>query len=176
MPVFVAYVKAELENVALLAPKVQHSWMIDVKHSSSDEERKEVTIDSTDVYELEGSRGVANLVIKFAGSNEKAQCAILDVETFKTRFKKSKTAIKELPRAVTADDHGQWVPILAFEARGMDVTKIYIGEDDVVVTTTSGALINENIDLSEGDWADYDEQADLSISITNLETKVEVVR
>ena len=38
--------------------------------------------------------------------------------------------------------------------------------------SSSGAIF-ENVDLSENDWADYDEKNDESVSITNLEYKIE---
>ncbi|KAJ1444960.1 hypothetical protein M885DRAFT_551376 [Pelagophyceae sp. CCMP2097] len=175
MPVYVAYIKAELENVGLLGPMVEHTWTIDVKDCMSDEIRKEVTIDPTDLIDLEGSRGIANLVIRFTDSKEKAQCTLLDNEAYKTKFKKSKTALKSIPRALTGDDSDTWVPILAFEARGMDVTKLHLCLGDFVVTSTGGKVFDE-VDLSSGDWADYDDEEDLAVSIMSAESKVESVR
>ena len=48
MPLFVAFVKAELEGVASLAPPEDVTWKIDVKHSSGDEVRSGVTICASD--------------------------------------------------------------------------------------------------------------------------------
>lgn len=163
MPVFVASVKCELENVEKLET-LSPVWKIDVKHGSSDEVREGVTIDATEVFELEGSRGTCNLVIKFKDAAEKAQCTIL------TEFNKK---AKVVPRPYTADDT-EWVPFLAFEARGLEVTRVHVTDDNFLVTASSGASFQP--DLSDGDWADYDDDNQLPVSVTNLETKVDVVR
>lgn len=177
MPVFVAYFKAELDGVKYAGVHTgkDRIFEIDVKNGMSDEVREKVTISSADEYELEGSRGISNLVLKFSDSNEKASCSILSDEDFKGKFKKKKEAMKSCPRALTADDSGEWVPIVAFEARGMDVTRLVLGKDDLVVHSTGDTIFDE-VDLSEGDWADYDAEADVSVSITDAQTKVELVR
>lgn len=178
MPVFVAYFKAELEGVSFVGIHTNKDAMftIDVKNGMSDETRERVTISPSDEFELEGSRGVSNLVLKFADSNEKSSCSVLTPEDFKSKFKKKKEALKSLPRALTGEDNGEWVPIVAFEARGMDVTKLHLTVDDLVVHSEGDTIFNEGVDLSEGDWADYDAEADMSVSITNAVTKVELVR
>ena len=48
-------------------------------------------------------------------------------------------------------------------------------EDDDGEGRESGTLF-EDVDLSEGDWADYDQEADQSVSITNARTEVRLVR
>jgi len=223
MPVFVGYVKAELDGVALAAVRTGPDaiFTIDVKNGMSDEVREGVTISRADEFELEGSRGVSNLVLRFADSTEKASCSLptaareptagsgrppnfakiptgcsgprpphgaqkrhhdvwfprrLTAEDFKTKFKKKKQALAEAPRVLTADDSGEWVPVVAFEGRGMDVVKLRLTADDVVVTSTGDAVFEDGVDLSDGDWADYDAEADVSVSITNAQTKVELVR
>ena len=102
-------------------------------------------------------------------------CSILGDEDFKSRFKKKKEALKQAPRALTAEDSGEWVPIVAFEARGMDVTKFHLGRGDLVVHSEGDAIFDD-VDLGDGDWADYDADADCSVSITDATTKVELVR
>ena len=155
---------------------MKKAWTIDVKHGQSDETRTGVTIDAADVLELEGSRGTVNLVIKFADAGEKAQCSIMSAEAYKAAFKKKKPALAYLPRAVTPEDSGEWVPIVAFEARGLEVTKLHLGVDDVVIQSTGGAVYDEDVDLSDGDWAEYDADASLSVSVTGATTKVMLVR
>jgi len=34
----------------------------------------------------------------------------------------------------------------------------------------------EDVDLSDGDWADYDVEADAPVALSDIETKVELVR
>ena len=35
---------------------------------------------------------------------------------------------------------------------------------------------DEDVDLSDGDWADYDVEADAPVALSDIETKVELVR
>ena len=175
MPVFVAFLKADLENVASLKPKTTGSvWVMDVKNGDSNEERKGVSIDAEEEVDLEGSRGVANLVIKFADAAEKANCSIITPETYASKYKGKKKFLAALPTSIEAS--GEWVPFLAFEARGMDITQVHLGGDNFVATATSGAVFEENLDLSEGDWSDYDEDNELPVSITNIQVKVQAIR
>lgn len=177
MPIFVAYVKVEeLDGVASVspAPFEEATFTIDAKNGMSDEVRRGVTIAPADENDIAGSRGVANLVLRFDDSKEQASCSCLSAADYTTRFKKKKAALKETPRPVTGADAGEWVPFLAFEARGMDVVALTLGVDDVVVTSSGGAVIT-GVDLGDGDWADYDEAAGCSVSLTGVETKVERV-
>mmetsp|Transcript_23833 Transcript_23833/g.31025 ORF Transcript_23833/g.31025 Transcript_23833/m.31025 type:complete len:180 (+) Transcript_23833:72-611(+) len=177
MPIFVAYLKGDFENIDKIETKTSTSvWTIDLKHGQGDEVRKGVTIDAEDVIELEGSRGTAHLVLKFADANEKAQVSIITPEEFRSKYKNKKNAMAHAPRALTADDSGSFVPVLAFEARGADVINLSLGGDNFIVTATSGTVFETDLDFSEGDWSDYDDQAELPVSLTNIETKVDVLR
>ena len=87
MPIFVAYIKADLENVGSASVDVASATLtIDVKQGQSDETRESVTICREDEVPLDGSRGIANLVL----SDWKASCSILTSDEFTTRFKKKK--------------------------------------------------------------------------------------
>ena len=68
-------------------------------------------------------------------------------------------------------DSGQFKTILGLECRGIEIER-WIPGDDFVVESTSGTIF-ENVDLTENDWADYDEKYDESVSITDLEFKIE---
>ena len=108
MPVFVAYIKADLENVGSAAVDVATATLtIDVKQGQSDEMRESVTISREDEVPLDGSRGIANLVL----SDWKASCSVLTADEFTTRFKKKKQALAETPRPVRRRMTGAaWVP------------------------------------------------------------------
>ena len=67
------------------------------------------------------------------------------------------------------------MPVVAFEARGMDVVTWRLREGDVSVRSATGFPF-EDVDLSEGDWADYDAEADAPVAMSDIETKVEPVR
>ena len=78
MPTFVLWVKAELENVAEIAAPAGHAWCIDVQQAAGTEEKKGVWVDPAEEAELSGSRGVANLVIKF--DNKEASASLVDIK------------------------------------------------------------------------------------------------
>lgn len=175
MPTFVAFMKCDLENIASLAPKTTGSvWVIDVKNGQSDEARTGVSIDADDEIELDGSRGVANLVIKFADAPEKSNVSIIQGDDYRAKYKQKAKFMAVSPRPMTAETSGEWVPFLAFEARGLDVTAVTVGGDNFKAVATSGTSFVP--DLSDGDWAEYDEPHELPVSITNIEIKVEAIR
>ena len=89
--------------------------------------------------------------------------------------KKKKQALAETPRSVKEEDSGSWVPLVAFEARGLDVVRWRLREGDVSVRSAAGYPF-EDVDLSDGDWADYDVEADAPVALSDIETKVELVR
>jgi len=43
--------------------------------------------------------------------------------------------------------------------------------DEFILTSEGGTVFSEGIDLSDGDWADYDADYDASISISNFQSK-----
>jgi hypothetical protein len=109
------------------------------------------------VYELEGSRGDANFIMKWPGNKQQAYIKIVD--------------LKNVTGNYTEDNSGKWVAVLGLECRGI-VPKSWKVSRDFVAESTGGHFF-EDVDLSDGDWAEYDEENDLSVSITNVECKVE---
>ena len=162
MPVFICSLKCELENVSSLSVR-DSVWTLDVKNGSSDETRKGVTIDADDEIDVEGSRASANLVSKFHDAIEKAHASILPSDDKKAKV-----------RSMTSEDSGEWVPFLAIEARGLEITAVHLGGDNFTLVTSGGTTFIP--DLSEPDWAEYDQDHQLPVSITQLETKVEVYK
>mmetsp|Transcript_6497 Transcript_6497/g.10624 ORF Transcript_6497/g.10624 Transcript_6497/m.10624 type:complete len:159 (-) Transcript_6497:166-642(-) len=156
MPTYVLSIKAELENVASLLPLNNVMWKFDIVNASS--ERKEgVTVCATDELELSGSRGHANFVMKWPGEKHESYIKIVHV--------------KKVTPQYGAEDSGSMKPILGLECRGLEIER-WIPGDDFVVESTSGVIF-ENVDLTENDWADYDERNDESVSITDLEYRIE---
>ena len=79
--------------------------------------------------------------------------------------------VKKVDGTYKSDDSGKWVTILGMECRGL-VPTTWKPSTDFHVKTIGGAMF-ESVDLSDGDWAEYDEENDASVSITNLESKIE---
>jgi hypothetical protein len=107
---------------------------------------------------LEGSRGEANFIIKWPGSSGQAYIKLL-------------SNVKGVKTSYNAEDSGNFVTILAMECRNVEPTTWYPSLDFLICS--SGGKQFENVDLSEKEWADYDEENDLSVSIMNLEYKIE---
>lgn len=62
--------------------------------------------------------------------------------------------------------------VLTLECRGVEVVGWHAATD--FHAESSGGAKWEAIDLSEGDWSEYDGDADLPVSVTDVETQVEV--
>ncbi|CDJ44744.1 hypothetical protein, conserved [Eimeria tenella] len=143
--------KADLENVEAIEFPADYTWNIDVTQAGGTEEKKGVTLSAAEVLEIPGSRGTANLVIRFGGSKH---AATINVEH-----------VKGVTRPYTAADSGQFVPIISFECRGVEPTRW---------TPTTGCAIKgpksvfEEADIAE-DWADFDEAANQSVGVYGLE-------
>ena len=130
-----------------------------MKQSGGSEVREGVFVSSEETAELEGSRGEANLVMKFPGGTK--QCSMSVVSP------KGKT------RALTADD-SDFVPIVAFECRGMEPIK-WAPMGDFCCESTGGKKYTD-VDLSDGEWFEYDDENDLSVSIQNIEHEFRVIK
>ena len=84
---------------------------------------------------------------------------MLDEDGAKSAFKKVKKkggkkkgdGEGDVPRDMTADDSGEYVPVLAMECRGVEPYEFYPLGNEFKVTSSGGAVFEEDVDLSEGD-------------------------
>lgn len=95
----------------------------------------------------------------------------------KTMLKKKKKSIgksKEIgvPRDVMCDDT-DFVPVLALDCRGIEPYEFHFLGNEIIAESEGGVRFDE-VDLSE-DWAEYDEENNMPVSITSIETKFVVV-
>ena len=114
-----------------------------------------------------------HFALKWEGK-KRSILGVLAAADAKAALKKKKYK-GEQPRDYTADDSGNWVPILAVECRGMEPYAFHPLGNEFVVTSEGGVKFESDVDLSEGDWADYDEENDAAISISDFEAKFESV-
>ncbi len=112
---------------------------------------------SADLQSLDGSRGEAHFIVKWPGANSQSYIKLLPVKNVDGSYK--------------ASNSGKWTTILGFECRGLEPVSWIPGIDFHGVS--SGGTTFKDIDLSDKEWADYDEENDLSVSVTNLEFKIE---
>lgn len=160
MVLYVLYVKADLENVGTLEAPPLHRWCLDVKEPTGDETRTGVFVSDEEVLEVAGGRGEAHFLLKWPGAKQQAQLTVVhDVKKLKLR-------------AVTGDDSGEFVPIVAFECRGLE-PYAWHPESGYRVTSTGGSAVFDDVDLSD-DWADYDDDGAQSVGVYGLEYKIQV--
>jgi hypothetical protein len=176
MVLFILYLKAELDGVASIKQVKDAPLCISVKNPLSDYEvREKVVVDRSEfVEQAEGAREPPHhFQLKWEGSKKQSTLAIVDDAVIKTALKKKKKV--EAPRDYTADDSGEWVPIVAVECKGLEPTAFFAMGNDFVVTSTGGVEFSDDVDIGEGDWGEYDEDNDAAVSLTDIEFKWESI-
>ena len=79
--------------------------------------------------------------------------------------------VKKVDGSYNIEDNGKFKTILGLECRGLEITKYYPGDDFIADST--GGFTFESVNLEDGDWTEYDEKNDLSVSIMNFEHVIE---
>jgi Eukaryotic protein of unknown function (DUF866) len=177
MVLFLLYMKADLEGVASVSLRKDADLCISVKNPLSDYEARDKVVLNPTVFvdQDESSRDDPHhLSLKWEGSKKASTLTVLKDEEAKAALKKkSKKKNDELlPGSYT--EGGEWKPLLCIECRGLEPSAYFAG-DEFVVTSEGGTVFPEEIDLSEGDWADYDAEHDAPVSLSNVEFKWEAV-
>ncbi|GBG74280.1 hypothetical protein CBR_g18691 [Chara braunii] len=164
MGVLLLEIKAELENLTNLIPEPspQQSWQFKIKCTSCNEESdKESGVTMCELYDIPNSRGKAHLVqkCKFCGRTG------------------TLTAVEGRGKPYTAEDseEGKFVPVACFECRGLEPIVFYPRDGWVARGTESGTAFND-IDLSSGEFCDWDEKASASVGIYSIEHKFTVTK
>lgn len=77
---------------------------------------------------------------------------------------------QEAPQPYSAASNGQFASLLALDCRGLE----FVGFQPRGIWKCSGAesgTVFSEVDLSEGEWTDYDEKAAQPVSIMEIESK-----
>jgi hypothetical protein len=184
MVLFLLCVKAELDGVESLSLlKKGTNLCFSVRNPLNDYEvREKIAFDPQETLEQEeGAREDAHhFALKWEGSKKFSTLIVLDDEAAKAALKKSKKkggkkgggGEVDTPRDVTSDDSGEWVPVLAMECRGLEPYAFHPLGSEFKVVSEGGAVFDEDVNLSEGDWAEYDEEHDASVSVNEFESKI----
>jgi hypothetical protein len=157
MPQVFLKIKAELENVKCLTPVKNNYWKFDIQTPTGGDERKGITVCEEDLQPLEGSRGEAHFIIKWPYTNEQAYIKIISHRGVKASYDEQNS--------------GEFVTILALECRNIEITAWHPSED-FIVRTVNGTIFKK-VDLRDRDWAEYDEEHDATVSVANLEYKID---
>ncbi|KAH3688081.1 hypothetical protein WICPIJ_000923 [Wickerhamomyces pijperi] len=158
---FKLQLKATLENLTTLTTTDTTSspfeYTFEIQCTSCREVHdKPITINQYEQHEISGSRGEANFVSK---------C--------KTCRKDCNISIERTKNQYTAEDSedGKYVDLLVIEARGVDLVK-FIPENGFFEAKGVKGTKFEEIDLSEGEFFDYDDDASQEISIQDIDWKI----
>ncbi|KAI7878287.1 DUF866-domain-containing protein [Lichtheimia hyalospora FSU 10163] len=108
-----------------------------------------------DTVDMPGSRGTANLVMrcKFCKRESSAQ--------FDSSFP---------IQAYSAEQNGKLQKIAVFDCRGLELVD-FAPKDPWAAEGTETGYPFQDIDLEEGDWADYDEKAGEPVGISEIEVE-----
>ncbi|KAH8739163.1 hypothetical protein FG386_001030 [Cryptosporidium ryanae] len=159
MTIFVLYVKADFEGIEELIFPENYTWCVDIEQSAGPLTREKITIDPNEKIEMDNSRGTANYVMRW--DSDKRQSTISCVKLNNISNMK-----------VTFENSGKFVPIAAFDCRGINITK-WNPTFGYVAVSNSGKKF-DNIDLSELEWCDFDENTNESVGIYNITSELRV--
>ena len=118
MVLFVLFIKAELENVSSVSLRTDTNLCMSVRNPLSDSEaREKIVFDpSQTVEQEEGARqNPHHFALKWEGAKKSSVLECLDATAAKAALKKAKKKKNDniVPREMTEDDSGSWVPLLA---------------------------------------------------------------
>ncbi|CAI4212560.1 unnamed protein product [Parascedosporium putredinis] len=152
---------AELSGVTNLRPAdteaTQFWYTFKVQCTSCRETHgNNIALSRFDMNEMSGSRGEANFVWK---------C--------KNCKRESSANIKAAPAAYEHSDPPKKQKIIEFDCRGLEFTE-FLPEGEWLAEGIDSGTKFTGVELTEGEWFDYDEKAGEEVGITNL--KWEIVR
>eukprot|EP00586_Coscinodiscus_wailesii_P017593 CAMPEP_0172502000 /NCGR_PEP_ID=MMETSP1066-20121228/155661_1 /TAXON_ID=671091 /ORGANISM="Coscinodiscus wailesii, Strain CCMP2513" /LENGTH=135 /DNA_ID=CAMNT_0013277097 /DNA_START=143 /DNA_END=547 /DNA_ORIENTATION=+ len=123
MPLYLLSIKAELDGVSSLSLDPHANLRLSLRNPLSDyETRDDVVIDPDAAIEPEGREPAHHFALMWEGSKKKSFIEILDGDATKSALKKlgkkaKGTAVKD---AVTGENSGDFVAVLALECRGVE--------------------------------------------------------
>ncbi|KAI8880931.1 DUF866-domain-containing protein, partial [Backusella circina FSU 941] len=150
------YLKAELENITDLAPVEDYQWHFKLECTSCHEvDESWISFNQQDTYDMNGSRGTANLVMrcKFCKRDMSIQ--------FEPNFKIKK---------YDGENSNKFQQMAQFDCRGVDMVDFSARDGWVAKGAESGTSF-EDIDLTEGEWVEYDEKSGEPVGISNIEVQ-----
>eukprot|EP00249_Psilotum_nudum_P004646 c18151_g1_i1 orf=266-766(+) len=166
MVLLLLQIKADLENLTNLIPRGGSDgspfwYFFKVKCGSCGEmSDKFSAVTATEQLQMPRSRGVAHLVqkCKFCG---REGCIIMVDGRGK-------------PYTIEDSEAGRFVPVMCFDCRGIEPVEFSL-RDGWSAEGVSGSKFAD-IDLSEGEFAEYDEKASCPVGITDIEHKFVVAQ
>ncbi|KAK3821616.1 MAG: DUF866-domain-containing protein, partial [Benniella sp.] len=145
-------IKAELENITELVPAHDdHTWHFKVQCTKCREtDPGFITMNAIETKSLSTGRGEANLVMKCKGCKNEGSASF-----------------QSKPVAYVPES-SKYSTIVKFDCRGLELVGFEAREGWKAKGDESGTVF-EDIDLTEGEWVDYDAKSGLPVSISNIE-------
>lgn len=183
MVLFYLCIKGDLEGVQSVVLNRAANICVSVRATNSDETREKVVFNPSETLEQDESdrEPAHHFALTWEGQKKKSIIQVLDEAQVKATMKKAGKKKKGggggggsevgQPRDMTADDSGEYVPVLALECRGLEPYAFHPMGEEFVVTSEGGAEFSSDLTLDEGDWADYDDENDISVSIAEFASK-----
>ncbi|KAF9040531.1 hypothetical protein BJ165DRAFT_1530407 [Panaeolus papilionaceus] len=148
-------IKADLENVTKLEPASNDfEFFFQVKCTSCNETHpKFVSLNRIEEREVTGGKGSTAHFVWRCGLCKRESSAKFD----------------STPIRPYVEENGQFGPILTIECRGLE----FIGFDPRGIWKCEGATGAkfDDVDLTDGEWNDYDEKAKVPVGIANIESR-----
>ncbi|KAJ1735706.1 hypothetical protein H4S06_004157 [Coemansia sp. BCRC 34490] len=147
-------IKAELTNVTDLKPaSTDHCWYFKIQCSSCREvDKNMISISAEDAGQISGSRGGANLVMRCKFCKREGAASIVGN-----------------PEPYKEENSGSFAKVLVIECRGLEPVEFEPRDGWAAKSTESNDVFD--IDLTEGEWYDYDENASVEVSVTEIESR-----
>ena len=185
MVLFLLCIKAELDGVESLSLVTNTNLCFSVKNPLSDyETRDKIVFNPSETLDRDESdrEPPHHFALKWEGSKKYSTLTVLSADEAKSVMKRlSKKGGKKggadggevgIPRDVTNDDSGNYVPVLAMECRGLEPYAFHILGNEFKVKSVGGTVFDEDVDLSDGDWGEYDEEYDAAVGVNDFASKV----
>ncbi|KAK3925803.1 UPF0587 protein GA18326 [Frankliniella fusca] len=148
--------KAQLENIdAIYATQPEFRYFMKIRCTGCNEESdKWHDISLSETVSLKSGRGNCNFALKCKFCGKENQMDILE--------KSHKKYVKE--------KEGSFQTIAEFDCRGLEPVSFSPREGWIVEASESGQKF-EDVDLSDGEWIEYDEKLKESVRVFELEFK-----
>ncbi|KAL1588077.1 hypothetical protein WHR41_03375 [Cladosporium halotolerans] len=151
--------KAELEGVTDLQPQdtddAPFHYTFKVQCTSCREVHPNwVTVNRHEMNEQQGSRGEANFVWKCQNCKRQHTANVL-----------------EAPKAYPQQEPAKFQNILTIDCRGLEFVE-FKAEGDFKASGVESNSQFTGIDLTEGEWFDYDEKAGEEVSIKDIQWEI----
>ena len=187
MVLFVLSIKAELDGIESLSLIRNTNLCFSLRNPLSDYEvREKVVFNPSELLEQDENdrEPPHNFALRWEGSKKYSTLTVLDDDGAKSALKKISKKGKKggggggggeaeyLPRDVTPADNDNFVPVLVMECRGLEPYAFHPMGNEFKITSVGGTIFDTDVDLSEGDWGDYDEEHDASVSANDFQSKI----